>query len=50
MVHHTWFTPSHVNKNFHMTISELDETWLSCQTKFDSHSLYGFLVMANVLH
>ena len=45
----TWVIPSHVNKNFDMTVSELNETWYAgsafgfVMTKFHSHSLYGFL-------
>ena len=27
-----WVIPSHFNKSFHMTVSELDETWYASST------------------
>ena len=42
--------PSHFNKRFYMTISDLDETWYASgfvmPEKFHFHSWYEFLIKA----
>ena len=37
-----WVIPSRVNKNFHMTITELDETWYAGST-------FGFVMPDKIL-